>query len=157
MFRGVFEASLDVKGRTSLPAKFRETLVETFGDDRFFITNSVPVPADGGASCSGLVIYPHSEWQDLEERLLKNDGFTSLQRDSIIRLIVAPAVPSSSDKLGRMLIPPSLRKNAGLERDIVFVGALKKIELWDGASWDKVTSRAQQVVLDSQAIADLGL
>ncbi len=61
MFRGVFETTIDVKGRTGLPAKFREVLVEIFGDERFFVTNSNPVRLAEGVSCSGLAIYPYRD------------------------------------------------------------------------------------------------
>ena len=158
MFRGVFEATIDAKGRTSLPAKFREVLTDTFGDERFFITNSSPVDMDRGEVCSGLVIYPHNEWLLLEERLLSNSGFTSSQRNSIIRKIFAPALPCAADKLGRVLVPPAMRKAATLERDIIFVGALKKIEIWSMENWEKVLAQADKdIPIDSQALADLGL
>jgi MraZ protein len=158
MFRGVFETTIDVKGRTSLPAKFREVLVETFGDERFFVTNSGPVALGDGAFSSGLVIYPHKEWLLFEERLLSGSGFTSAQRNSIMRMIVAPAVECSADKLGRVLVPPHLRKSASLEREIVFVGALKKAEIWSQAAWDRVLGQAEKdFPVDTQALAELGL
>jgi MraZ protein len=160
MFRGVFETTIDAKGRTSLPARFREALAETFGDDRFFITNSSPVRLGDGLFSSGLVIYPFPEWCAFEEKLQSGTGLglTSAQLDSVKRRIVAPAVDCTADKLGRVLVPPNLRKSAALERDIVFVGSLKKIEIWSQAEWEKV--RAQDMnnfPTDTQALAELGL
>ena len=155
MFRGVFEATIDAKGRTSLPARLREPLTQTFGDERFFITNSVPVKVSEGEVCSGLLIYPHKEWLLFEERLLNDTRFTSLQRDNIIRRIVSPALPCTADKLGRVLVPPNLRRSAALERDLVFVGALKKIEIWNLAAWEKVLAQAEQNIPDDTL--DLGL
>ncbi len=160
MFRGIFETTIDVKGRTSLPAKFREVLAETFGDDRFFITNASPVRLDEGVFCSGLVIYPYGEWRALEEKLQKGTGLglTSAQLDSVKRRIVAPAVDCVADKLGRVLVPPHLRKSAGLERDIVFVGSLKKAEIWSLVEWEKVLAQAEKdFPADTQALAELGL
>ena len=158
MFRGIFETTIDVKGRTSLPAKFRDVLVEAFGDERFFVTNSVPVALGDGAHSSGLLVFPFKEWFLFEENFLNSKGLTSAQRNSIMRTIVAPAVECSADKLGRMLIPPHLRKSACLEREILFVGTLKKAEIWSRAEWDKV--RAQDVVdfpSGTEAAAELGL
>jgi MraZ protein len=160
MFRGIFETTIDAKGRTSLPAKFREVLVETFGDERFFITNSSPVRLGDGAFSSGLVIYPYREWSAFEERLQNGVGLglTSAQLDSVKRRIVAPAVDCAADKLGRVLVPPHLRKSAALEREIVFVGSLKKVEIWSLGEWEKVLAQAEKdFPADTQALAELGL
>jgi MraZ protein len=158
MFRGIFETTIDSKGRTSLPAKFREVLIETFGDDRFFLTNSYPVTLDGGAQCSGLLVFPYKEWFQFEENFLNSKGLTSTQRSSIMHTIVSPAVECSADKLGRIMVPSSLRKVASLEREIIFVGALKKAEIWSQSEWDKV--RAQDMrnfPSGTEAAAELGL
>jgi len=160
MFRGVFETTIDVKGRTGLPAKFREVLVEIFGDERFFVTNSNPVRLAEGVSCSGLAIYPYREWLALEEKLVTGTGLglSSAELAAVKRRIMAPAVECVADKLGRILIPPHLRKNAALEREIVFAGMLNKAEVWSLAEWEKVRRQDDQnFPVDSQALADLGL
>ncbi len=160
MFRGVITTTIDGKGRTSLPAKFREVLVDSFGDERFFITNSNPVRLGDGLSCSGLAIYPYHEWLVMEEKLVKGTGLglSSAQLAAVKRRIVAPAVECSADKLGRILVPPHLRKSASLEREIVFAGLLNKAEIWSLAEWDKVYRQDDDNFPgDSQALADLGL
>ncbi len=158
MFRGIFETTIDAKGRTSLPAKFREVLSGTHGDERFFLTNSVPVDLGGGLHSSGLLIFPYKEWFDFEENFRISKGFTSEQRNSIMRTIISPAQECSADKLGRFLISPSFRKSAVLEREIQFVGKMDKIEIWSMSEWDKV--RAQDVKnfpSGTEAAAELGL
>ena len=160
MFRGIFETTIDVKGRTSLPAKFREVMVETFGDERFFITNANPVRLGDGETSSGLVIYPHREWLALEDKIQSGSGLglTSAQLDAVRRRIVAPAMECGADKLGRVLVPPHLRKSATLEREIVFVGALKKVEIWSQPAWEKVQAQAEKdFPVDTAALAELGL
>lgn len=158
MFRGIFETTIDAKGRTSLPAKFREVLVETFGDERFFVTNSYPVVVDGGVQCSGLLIFPYKEWFQFEENFLNGKGLTSAQRNSIMHTIVSPAIECSADKLGRILVPPSLRKSAALEREIVFVGTLKKAEVWSKSEWEKVLAQdVKNFPTGTEAVAELGL
>jgi MraZ protein len=75
-----------------------------------------------------------------------------------MRTIVAPAVECSADKLGRLLLPPHLRKSAALEREILFVGTLKRAEIWSKVEWEKV--RAQDVKdfpSGTEAAAELGL
>jgi MraZ protein len=158
MFRGIFETTIDAKGRTSLPARFRETLVETHGDERFFLTNSAPVDLGGGLFSSGLLLFPYQEWFRFEENFSTAKGLTSEQRKSIMRTIVSPAQECCADKLGRFLIPPTFRKSATLDREIQFVGTMDKIEIWSMAEWDKV--RAQDVrnfPSGTEAAAELGL
>ena len=160
MFRGIFETTIDAKGRTSLPAKFREVLIEQCKDPRFFITKSSPVSLGEGGFTTGLVIYPYQEWSDVEKRLLEGAAFglTSAQLDSVKRTMVASAVDCTADKLGRVLVPPNLRKYASLEREIVFVGSLKKIEIWSLAEWEKVLAQdMKNFPADTQALAEIGL
>jgi len=158
MFRGIFDTTIDPKGRTSLPAKFREVLVETFGDERFFVTNSYPMALGNGEQCSGLLIFPYKEWFQFEEKFMGSKGLTLAQRNNIMYTIISPAVECSADKLGRIMVPPSLRKVAALEREIVFVGALKKAEIWSRQEWDKVRAQARKdFPVDTEAVADLGL
>lgn len=158
MFRGIFETTIDAKGRTSLPARFREVMLESHGDERFFLTNSVPVDLGSGIYSSGLLIFPYKEWFVFEENFRVSKGFTSEQRKSILRTIISPAQECSADKLGRFLIPPTFRKSAVLDREVQFVGTMDKIEIWSMAEWDKV--RAQDVKnfpSGTEAAAELGL
>jgi len=158
MFRGIYQTSIDAKGRTSMPAKFREVLSETFGDERFIITNSGPVDLGNGVFSRGLSVYPLSEWLILEEKLERGSGFTAAQLNSIKRIILAPATECIADKQGRVLVPPNLRSAAALERDIVFVGSLKKVEIWSQVEWEKVVGQAEKdFPADTQALAELGL
>ena len=55
MFRGVYEHHIDPKGRTSLPAKLRETLVGAY-DERLIVTTALD-------AC--LHAYPVREWEPL--------------------------------------------------------------------------------------------
>ncbi|MHB8122543.1 MAG: division/cell wall cluster transcriptional repressor MraZ [Desulfuromonadaceae bacterium] len=158
MFRGYFETTIDAKGRTSLPARFRDILVEKHGDERFFLTNSSPVSLGDGVFSSGLQIYPYKEWFLFEEKFLASKGFTSEQANSIMRRIISPAQELCADKLGRFLIPPSFRRRALLDREILFVGKLDKIEIWSMMEWDKVDSQdVKNFPSGTEAAAELGL
>lgn len=158
MFRGIFETTIDAKGRTSLPAKFREILVEIHGDERFFLTNSSPVSLGEGYFSSGLQIYPYNVWFHFEEEFRNSKGFTSEQRNSIMRRIISPAQECCADKLGRFLISPSFRKRALLDREIQFVGKDDKIEIWSMAEWEKVDAQdVKNFPSGTEAAAELGL
>ncbi len=157
-FRGVYPATIDGKGRASLPAKFRETLVESFGDERFFLTNSSPVDLGNGEYSSGLLIFPYKDFFLFEENFQNSRGLTSAQRESVINIIINPAVELAADKLGRFLLPPHLRKSAVLEREILFVAAMDKIKIWGGAEWEKVLAQnIRNFPSGTEVAAELGL
>jgi transcriptional regulator MraZ len=158
MFRGIFETTIDAKGRTSLPAKFREVLVSKHGDERFFLTNTSPVNLGADLRSSGLLIFPYNEWFVFEENFRTIKGLTAEQRKNIMYTVIAPAQECCADKLGRFLIPPTFRRDASLEREIQFVGTLDRIEIWSMSEWDKV--RAQNMKnfpSGTEAAAELGL
>ena len=158
MFCGEHYTSIDGKGRTSIPVKMREVFSDVLGDERFVITKC-PVDMGNGVVGRGLAVYPNRDWQALRDKINKGgSGLTATQLNSIKRLILAPGVECTADKQGRVLIPPTLRSYAALERDIVFVGTENKIEIWNLQAWDKVCSQAEQdLPADTQAMAELGL
>lgn len=160
MFRGKFETTIDAKGRTSIPAKFREVLLETFGDERFFLTKSSPVRVGEGQVCYGLVIYPYRDFLALEEKLKDGSGLglSVAELAAVRRTILVPAVECTADKLGRVLVPNDLRKSALLEREIHFVGMQNKIDIYSQDVWAKVCAQDEQnFPTDSAALAELGL
>lgn len=132
MFRGVYEHQIDAKGRTSLPAKLRETLTGAY-DERLIVTRSLD-------PC--LHAYPVREWEALEQALAKRNPMEPGVK-TLMRLYVAPAQECPLDKLGRLLIPPSLRSHASLEKEVVWAGMVKVIELWSKDGWAKAEEAAR--------------
>jgi MraZ protein len=133
MFRGRYEHTIDPKGRVSIPAKFREVLGKKY-DDRLFVTNF-----DG---C--LVAFPFEEWIHLEEKV------SSLSYSS--------AVECTVDKQGRILIPQTLREYADLDKEVVLVGQLKKIEIWSKDRWSEQMIKAHENFDQiSDVLSELGL
>lgn len=126
MFRGRFEHTLDSKGRLSIPSRFRETLNELY-DSRLVVTTYN----------NRLVAYPFAEWRRLEEKVLALPQFHKDTR-ALVTHFYSKAIDCAIDKLGRVLIPQSMRDHAKLERDVILVGALRYIEIWDKESLDKV-------------------
>lgn len=134
MFRGVYEHQIDAKGRTSLPARMREALVGRYGDERLILTTALD-------AC--LHAYPLKEWEQLELALSQRNPMEPGVK-TLMRLYVASAQECPLDKLGRLLIPPSLRAHAGLERDVVWAGMVKVIELWSREGWARAQQEARQ-------------
>ncbi len=132
MFRGVFEHQIDAKGRTSFPVKLRETLVGSY-DDRLIVTTAL----DPCLHC-----YPVREWEQFETALARRNPMEPGVK-ALLRLYVASAQEVQLDKLGRVLIPPQLRHYAGLEKDLVWAGMVKVIELWSKTGWAKAQEAAR--------------
>jgi MraZ protein len=159
MFGGESLTTIDSKGRTSIPVKFREVLTANFGDERFVITKSSPVDFDDGSFGRGLSVYPISEWMVLEKRIQANEGELPLaQLNSLKRLVLGPAQECAADKLGRVLIPPALRIHASLERNLYFVGMGKRFDIWSGETYARVNTQDERnFPQDSAALAALGI
>lgn len=119
MFMGEYNHTIDDKGRIIVPSKFRESLGEEF------------VVTQGLDGC--LFVYPNDEWMNFVSQLKTLPGTKEARQ--LQRYFMAGAASCEVDKQGRILIPNKLRESAGLEKDIVFVGVLSKIEIWSKERW----------------------
>lgn len=141
MFRGRYEHTIDSKGRTSIPVKFRDVLngKDTNG---LIVTNEF----DG---C--LVAYPINEWKIVEEKI---SSFPDIRKEikAYQRFFVSGAVECPIDKQGRILIPPILRDYAVLKKDVVFVGMLNKFEIWSRENWKAIPDNMEEI---REALVDI--
>lgn len=142
MFRGVTELVLDAKGRLAIPTRHREALAD--GSGRVVIT------ADP-SHC--LLLYPVAEWEPIQQKLMSFPSFNDRLR-GLQRLIVGHADDVELDGAGRILIPPALRKFAGLDKHVVLVGQGHRFELWDDAQWQAQT--AQTIAFPAGLPPELG-
>jgi MraZ protein len=109
----------------AMPAKQRERL-STVWDGQMVAT------IDTQSRC--LLIYPLATWEELEQEIQKLPSLNPKVR-SYQRLIIGYATDLEFDGSGRVLLPPSLREYAGLEKKVVLVGQVKKFELWSEELW----------------------
>ena len=126
MFRGQFSHSVDAKGRVSLPARFRDVLVAD-GDARFVLTPAVFDPC--------LHLYPMKAWEEFERKVSE---LPSLDATAIRfrRLYVSAAVECELDGSGRVLVPPHLRERVKLDKEALWAGMGRTLELWAKSSWE---------------------
>ena len=126
MFRGQFVHSVDAKGRVSLPARFRDVLVSD-GDARFVLTPALFDPC--------LHLYPMKAWDEFEQKVSE---LPSLDATAIRfrRLYVSAAVECELDGSGRVLVPPHLRDKIKLDKEALWAGMGRTLELWAKSSWD---------------------
>lgn len=125
MFLGRYAHNLDAKGRLAIPARYREALAEgvilTRGIDR----------------C--LALYPMAAWRPLAEKVAALP-LTDADARNFRRLVFAEAADVTLDGQGRVLVPPDLRRYAGIEREALVVGVDTSIEIWSPERWAAVES-----------------
>lgn len=124
-FLGEYEVTLDAKGRFLLPASLKK---QTGEEGSQFVINR------GFEKCLGL--YPMKSWEPLFEEISKLNDFDPKVR-SFRRYFLNGATMMELDSAGRLLIPQSLKEYAGLEKDIVLVTAVNKIEIWDKTKYQQ--------------------
>jgi MraZ protein len=122
VFLGTHTPKLDEKGRLILPAKFREPLVDGL------------VMTKGQERC--VVIWANQQFSEYAESLRRRSQNNEKVR-AYTRVFFSSAFDDIADKQGRVTIPAPLREWAGLDRDLVVVGADTRIEIWDTVAWNQ--------------------
>jgi MraZ protein len=82
-----------------------------------------------------VIIWPRAAFDSYAEELRRRSTNNEKVR-AYIRVFFSSAFDDEADKQGRVTVPGSLRQWAGLERDLVVVGADTRIEIWDQQAWD---------------------
>ncbi len=145
-FIGRFPHTIDDKGRLSIPSRFRQTL-----QDR---GQNVLVLTDFDAC---ITAYPLDVWARLEERLQNQSSF---ERDirAFLRLFYSGASECPVDGQGRILVSPQHREKAGLTREVIIVGALNRIEIWDLHRWEEFLTTSPVTFEDiASKLSQLGI
>ena len=141
MFLGRFSHNLDAKGRLAIPAKFRgalaDGLVVTRGIDR----------------C--LSVYPLTSWETLAARVSAL-SISDPDARQFKRMVFAEAMDEELDAQGRIVVPPELRRYAGIEREAIVVGMNTYVEIWDPTRWSALSATVEDEGSSiAQRLADL--
>lgn len=142
MFIGEYQHALDLKNRMIVPSKLREEL-----GNKFVITKGL----DG---C--LYAYPLTEWKILEEKL-KTLPLANKDARAFVRFFFAGACEVEMDKQGRGLIPQNLKEYAGIEKDIVSIGVLTRVEIWSKEKWENYNDSNMDFDSIAEKMSDLGI
>ena len=145
MFRGRSKHTLDAKGRLAIPARFREVL-ERRGEDTLVVTNH--------DSC--LWAYAKCDWLVIEQKAIELPEF-DLDVNTYLRYFISGAKECPL-KQNRITIPPDLREIAGLDREVMLVGQLKRFEIWDKDKWEEAFRKAKEhFPTASQSLRQFGI
>jgi MraZ protein len=123
LFTGSVDHGLDDKGRLVVPARFRERL-----GAGFFLTIAVPDPC--------LALYPASTWGDICARI-EAAPTKDVKFRAFTRHLFAHTEELSTDAQGRLVIPASLRAYAGIDKDVISIGSLTRVEIWAKDRYDE--------------------
>jgi len=144
VFFGETAINLDAKGRLAVPMRYREDLKEQCGN-RMVLTYSA---FDSGV----LWLYLEQEWQRIRDEVMALPSLNSSHR-SLQRRLVGSATAVEPDGNGRILLPPSLREVAGLEKRVVLLGMGSRFEIWNENTLNQ--KRAEEINLDETASAEM--
>jgi MraZ protein len=136
-FYGNFERSLDAKGRLILPAKLRAE----FGESAFLTSH-----VDG---C--LALFDKEDMEDQKATMLVRSKGSQEDR-MIARVWAASTSEVIFDAQGRIPIPAASRSWAGLDDDVLVIGAIDKVELWSPATYSQKAEFANTQMLEGTNI-----
>jgi MraZ protein len=117
VFQGPAALTLDGKGRIAIPARHRE-LLTAMNVNQLTITKHPE---------GSLMIFPRPAWETFRDRV----AALPMEAAGWKRVFLGNAMDVDIDASSRMLVPPELRKSAGLERDVMLIGMGSHFELWD--------------------------
>jgi len=135
-FRGNSFHTLDEKGRLIVPARFRNVLGQSNVD------GIMASKMDGAIFC-----YTFEQWQEIEQRIL-NLATKSEHMRRFRRIFIGGAFECLLDKQARILIPPALREDAGLNKEIALVGVLDHFEIWSRENWAQEGAKLEKDLKD---------
>lgn len=129
MYRGVNQLKVDGKGRIALPTRYRDELMERC-DGAMVVTVN-----DTQDHC--LWMYPLDEWGPVEKRIIELPSYAK-RHIRLKRFVLGYATDVSMDKTGRILLPPTLREFARVEKEAYLNGQGNKFEIWSAKDWNAV-------------------
>jgi MraZ protein len=123
-FRGTFDHTLDAKNRLTVPARYRATLAEG-------VVMAMPVDLE---PCIG--VWRPEQYERYTERALAELPPLSSRLAELERFFYGSSQDAELDAAGRIMLPSFLAEHAGLNKDVVVVGAGDRLELWDKTRWN---------------------
>ena len=134
MFFGETTINLDAKGRLAIPIRYRDSVAEQC-ENRMVLTYSA---FDSGS----LWLQSEKTWERVRDHVMALPNFNASHR-SLQRRMVGSATALEPDGSGRILLPPSLRQVASLEKRVILLGMGNRFEIWDEDTLN--SQRAEEV------------
>ena len=120
-FRGHFDYSLDAKNRLTVPPKFRATF------------SSGIVLAKGLEPC--IALWTPEQFDQFTDSFLSNLNPVSAERRKLTRFFAGSSFDAELDSAGRVTLNGQLLSHAKIDKEVVLVGNLDHLEVWDRRTW----------------------
>ena len=133
-FIGEFSYTIDTKGRLNIPSKFRQSLSKD--------NKNTFVIARGLDKC--IWVYPLIEWKQIEKNL-RDLSSLSITHRRFIRNTARYATPSTYDKQGRVMLNSSLIEFANLDKDVLIIGMINKMEIWNPNILEEIEKKQSKI------------
>ncbi len=133
LLSGEYDCKLDPKGRLVLPAKVKGNLPEASGNQLVLVRGFEPC----------LVLYPREAWRVIHDKVMALDEFNEEYRQ-FQRNFFRGMTEVELDSIGRFMLPGSMRRYAGLEKEAIIVGLGNRCEIWDTTRYDEYLIKDQQ-------------
>lgn len=133
---GQFNSTLDEKGRILIPSRLRDQL------------GGIPLVLTRGVE-KCLWLFPEEEWEKVSKILLDNSSLFKARSQMIQRRLIAPATEIGVDKNGRLNLPASLQRSAGLVRDCILIGLDDHVEIWDEELYMEFEEKCEMDIKDA--------
>jgi len=125
-FKGSYAYSVDGKGRINIPARLRK-YVSPEANDTFVVTR-------GYEQC--LFVYPLDEWNRLELSIRQLSP-TNPKHRFFTRTLLENATECQLDGQSRITVPKELLQLGSIENEVLILGVLERIELWNPKIYDQ--------------------
>ncbi len=135
MFTGKYLHTIDDNNRLAIPSSIRKCVDEEKEGKGFFIT-------PGLDKC--LAIYPPLHFKEITKKLSEL-MFTNQKARTFQRLFFSRSSSFvTCDKQGRIIIPQLHKDYAGLKKEVVIIGVMDRIEIWDLQHWNEFEEDNEQ-------------
>ena len=146
MLRGNFPTKLDTQGRIKIPTAHRKLILEQYGPE-LYVTS---------LTGENLLIYPMSEWEAIETKLLEPPKMLP-EKVKFLRHTNYYGQLSTMDSQGRVLIQTHLREAAEIDGEVAVMGYLTYLQVWNLKRFQKLLKSAPYTDKDATALAELGI
>ena len=130
MLVGTYYHTLEAKGRFSLPKVFR-------GETHEWVLTT---------GLDGCLYAFKAEDFNAEAAKLQSLSYFQAKNRAVVRHLVGNASPQTTDNVGRLTIPTALQAAADLHKQIVVVGALTHLEIWDVDRYHQMMDKLEATV-----------
>jgi MraZ protein len=132
VFQGVFDYSMDDRGRVPIPPIHREAF-----RPGIVLGQGSPDPC--------VRIYTKSKFDQLSEQILAMSTWLDEGRD-MRRLFFSRTLETRIDPQHRVLVPGFLREHANLRDKVIVIGAGDWLEIWAPEAYDSDIDRIQTTI-----------